>query len=47
MSISIETNVCSSDVYSFGILMWEVFSYGAHPYANMSAMETVRRVARV
>jgi len=27
------------DVYSFGIMMWEIWSMGAEPYRNMSAMD--------
>ncbi|XP_061180685.1 tyrosine-protein kinase Fer-like [Saccostrea echinata] len=33
-----------SDIWSFGILIWEVFSSGLLPYADMNQKETVKKV---
>lgn len=32
-------HTASSDVWSFGIVMWEVMSYGERPYWDMSDQE--------
>ena len=33
-----------SDVWSFGVLLWEVMSYGAQPYADWGNQQVLREV---
>lgn len=35
-----------SDVWAFGILMWEVFSCGQLPYTGMSNKETMEKIPK-
>ena len=36
----------ATDIWSFGIVMWEVFTYGQQPYVGMTNEEVIKFVTK-
>ena len=42
--VSLGTYTSACDVWSFGILMWEVFAFGIIPYQGLTNTQAMERV---
>ena len=44
-SVATRTYTAKSDVFSFGVLLWEIYAQGALPYGDMTTEAAFRAVA--
>ena len=36
----------ASDIWAFGVLLWELFTYGEHPFRNLTNRQVITKVSR-